>query len=89
MFVVSVSTFNTIKSSRFIMSPEERAKYIKVLINQPEKTAQDYARLGRAYEKHLILIKGEIKQKEKDFSEVVELFSNEIGKKEAPLFNQV
>jgi hypothetical protein len=60
------------------MNEKDRVIYLKALMNQPDKTAQDYARLGRAYEKHVQILKEEAKKRIEEVKNAVDVFSTNL-----------
>lgn len=64
------------------MTVEERKSWIKKLINKANKTKEDYLVLGKAYEKHMLLLKQEATKKKenaaKSFKKSVDLFTTTI-----------
>lgn len=60
------------------MNEKERVTYLKALMNKPDKTAQDYARLGRAYEKHVQILKEETARKVEEVKTAIDIFTTSI-----------
>jgi hypothetical protein len=60
------------------MSPEDRKHYIKNLIKMKNKTARDYEKIGKAYERHIHLLKEEAKLKTAEIVDTLDTFTTSL-----------